>query len=134
MAQEDIEDIEAEIAELTEQMEKVVAAEETKKQVYTILQSFDALFDVMDNADKKLLVKELIEKIDLYPRKNRLGQWVKTIYFKFQMYYNDSSEADCTVSFDADGNFLPKGKTDETVILLSSFSDNLITIPILKPW
>ena len=134
MAQEDIEDIEAEIAELPEQMEKVVAAEETKKQVYTILQSFYALFDVMDNADKKLLIKELIEKIDLYPRKNRSGQWVKTIYFKFPMYYNDSSEADCTVSFDADGNFLPTGKTDETVILLSSFSDNLITIPILKPW
>ena len=118
-AQEDIEDTEAQIAELTEQMEKVVAAEETKKQVYTILQSFDALFDVMDNADKKLLIKELIEKIDLYPRKNRSGQWIKTIYFKFPMYYNDSSEADCTVSFDADGNFLPKGKTDETVVCLS---------------
>ena len=118
-AQEDIEDTEAQIAELTEQMEKVVAAEETKKQVYTILQSFDALFDVMDNADKKLLIKELIEKIDLYPRKNRSGQWIKTIYFKFPMYYNGSSEADCTVSFDADGNFLPKGKTDESVCLLS---------------
>ena len=119
-AQEDIEDTEAQIAELTEQMEKVVAAEETKKQVYTILQSFDALFDVMDNADKKLLIKELIEKIDLYPRKNRSGQWIKTIYFKFPMYYNDSSEADCTVSFDADGNFLPKGKTDESIVCLTN--------------
>ena len=118
-AQEDIEDTEAQIAELTEQMEKVVAAEETKKQVYTILQSFDALFDVLDNADKKLLIKELIEKIDLYPRKNRSGQWIKTIYFKFPMYYNDSSEADCTVSFDAEGNFLPKGKTDESVVCLT---------------
>ena len=118
-AQEDIDDTEAQIAELTEQMEKVVAAEETKKQVYTILQSFDALFDVMDNADKKLLIKELIEKIDLYPRKNRSGQWIKTIYFKFPMYYNDSSEADCTVSFDADGNFLPKGKTDESIVCLT---------------
>ena len=118
-AQEDIEETEEQIAELTSQMEKVVAAEETKKQVYTILQSFDALFDVMDNADKKLLIKELIEKIDLYPRKNRSGQWIKTIYFKFPMYYNDSSEADCAVSFDADGNFLPKGKTDETVVCLT---------------
>ena len=122
-AQENIEDTEAQIAELTEQMEKVVAAEETKKQVYTILQSFDALFDVMDNADKKLLIKELIEKIDLYPRKNRSGQWIKTIYFKFPMYYNDSSEADCTVSFDADGNFLPKGKTDESIVCLVKPAD-----------
>ena len=126
-----IEDIEAEIAELTEQMEKVVAAEETKKQVYTILQSFDVLFDVMDNADKKLLIKELIEKIDLYPRKNRSGQWVKTIYFKFPMYYNDSSEADCDVCFDMDGNFQPKRGTVETVVcLLRKKVDGHIGIPV----
>ena len=42
-------------------MEKIVAAEATKQQVYSILQSFDVLFDILDNTDKKLLIKELIE-------------------------------------------------------------------------
>ena len=59
------------------------------------------------------------EKIQLYPRKNSSGQWIKTIHFKFPMYYNDSNEADCDVCFDMEGNFLPKRGTDETVVLLS---------------
>ena len=92
----------------------------TKQQVYSILQSFDVLFDILDNADKKLLIKELIERIDLYPRESRKlsGQWIKTIYFKFPMYYNDSNEPTCTLSFDKNGNFLPKGKTDESIVCL----------------
>jgi len=117
-ALEDMEDIQSQMADLDAQMEKIIATEETKKQVYTLLQSFDVLFDVMDNADKKLLIKEMIESIELYPRKNRSGQWIKTIHFKFPMYYNDSKEPDCAVRFDADGNFLPKGSTDESVLTL----------------
>ena len=125
-ALEDIVDIQAQIAALDEQMEKIVAAEATKQQVYSILQSFDVLFDILDNADKKLLIKELIERIDLYPRESRKlsGQWIKTIYFKFPMYYNDSNKPTCTLSFDKNGNFLPKGKTDESVVCLTRRLDN----------
>ena len=117
---EDIVDIQAQIADLDEQMEKIVAAEATKQQVYTILQSFEVLFDVLDNTDKKLLIKELIEKIELYPRLNRSqsGQWIKTIHFKFPMYYNDSNKPDCAVRFDRDGHFLPNGNTDESIATL----------------
>ena len=118
-ALEDMVDIETQIQKTAAQMEKVIEANQTKKQVYSILQSFGVLFDVMDNADKKLLIQELIEKIELYPRKKSSGQWIKTIHFKFPMYYNDSNEADCDVCFDMDGNFLPKRSTDETVVLLS---------------
>ena len=119
-ALEDIADIQAHIDELDAQMEKMVAADETKKQVYSILQSFDVLFDVLDNADKKLLIKELIEKIELYPRldRKRSGQWIKTIHFKFPMYYNDSNKPTCTLSFDRNGNFLPKEGTDESIVTL----------------
>lgn len=117
---EDIADIQAHIDNLDAQMEKVIAAEETKKQVYTILQSFDVLFDILDNTDKKLLIKELIERIDLYPRldRKRSGQWIKTIHFKFPMYYNDSNKPACTLSFDRNGNFLPKEGTDESIVTL----------------
>ena len=118
-ALEDMVDIETQIQKTAAQMEKVIEANQTKKQVYSILQSFGVLFDVMDNADKKLLIQELIEKIELYPRKKSSGQWIKTIHFKFPMYYNDSNEADCDVCFDMDGNFLPKRSTDETVVLMS---------------
>ena len=118
-ALEDMVDIETQIQKTEAQMEKVIEANQTKKQVYSILQSFGVLFDVMDNADKKLLIQELIEIMELYPRKKSSGQWIKTIHFKFPMYYNDSNEADCDVCFDMDGNFLPKRSTDETVVLMS---------------
>ena len=84
----------------------------------------------MDNADKKLLIQELIEKIELYPRKKSSGQWIKTIHFKFPMYYNDSNEADCDVCFDMDGNFLPKRSTDETIVCLSKLADTHIEMEI----
>ena len=43
-ALEDMEDIQSQLADLDAQMEKIAAAEETKMQVYGILQSFDFLF------------------------------------------------------------------------------------------
>ena len=75
----------------------------------------------MDNADRKLLIKELIEKIELYPREGRKqsGQWIKTIHFKFPMYYNDNNEANCAVCFDLDGRFLPNKNTHESVVTLT---------------
>ena len=118
---EDMEDIQNQLSELETRMGKIAAAEEMKKQVYGILQSFDVLYDVMDNADRKLLIKELIEKIELYPRQGRKlsGQWIKTIHFKFPMYYNDSNEPDCAVRFDKEGHFLPNGSTDESIVCLA---------------
>jgi hypothetical protein len=64
--------------------------------------------------------KELIEKIELYPREGRKqsGQWIKTIHFKFPMYYNDSNEPDSAVHFDKEGHFLPNGNTDESTVTL----------------
>ena len=117
---EDMEDIQSQLADIEAQMEKIAAAESMKQQVYGILQSFDVLYDVMDNADRKLLIKELIEKIELYPREGRKlsGQWIKTIHFKFPMYYNDNNEASCAVCFDLNGNFLPKKSNDESVCTL----------------
>lgn len=119
-ALEDMEDIQKQLTELAVRIEKVTVAETMKKQVYSIMKSFDVLYDVMDNADKKLLIKELIEKIELYPRQGRKqsGQWIKTVYFKFPMYYNENNEPDCAVRFDTDGNFLPKAKMDESIVCL----------------
>ena len=79
-----------------------------------------AAFGIGGNPDKKLLIKELIEKIELYPRADRKqsGQWIKTIYFRFPMYYNDSNEANCEVHFDMQGNFQPKQTTHESVVTL----------------
>ena len=129
-ALEDTVDIQSQLADLEAQMEKIAAAEETKKQVYGILQSFDVLFDIMDNADRKLLINELIDKIELYPRQNLSGQWIKTIHFRFPMYYNDNNEASCAVCFDLNGHFLPKKSKDESIVCLSKLADTHIELEI----
>jgi hypothetical protein len=84
----------------------------------------------MDNADRKLLIKELIEKIELYPRQNLSGQWIKTIHFRFPMYYNDNNEASCAVCFDLNGNFLPKKSNDESVVTLSKGEVDCETVKV----
>jgi hypothetical protein len=61
---------------------------------------------------------ELIEKIELYPRQNLSGQWIKTIHFRFPMYYNDGNEASTTVCFDLNGRFLPSKNTHESIVTL----------------
>lgn len=111
--------IQDQIAEVDKKIENMIAADQTKKGVYSILQSFDALFDVMNDMDKKLLLKGIIDSIELYPRKNRSGQWIKTIHFKFPMYYNGSNEANTEINFDIDGNFLPNHSTDESIVLMT---------------
>ena len=126
-ALEDIVDMEAQIADYDTQVQKIIATEETKKQVYDILQSFDVLFDLLDDMDKKLLLRELIEKIELYPRldRKRAGQWIKTIHFKFPMYYNDNKEPACIISFGRDGSFLPKESKGESIVTLSKGENGL---------
>lgn len=59
-----------------------------------------------------------MEKIERYPRQNLSGQWIKTIHFRFPMYYNDNNEASCAVCFDMNGNFLPKRTTEESIVCL----------------
>ena len=59
-----------------------------------------------------------MEKIERYPRQNLSGQWIKTIHFRFPMYYNDNNAASCAVCFDMNGNFLPKRTTEESIVCL----------------
>lgn len=115
----DLDELQEQIDDISQKMEQAVETEAIKGQVYDILKSFDVMFDILDNEDKKSLIKALIESIELYPRTNCSGQWIKTIHFKFPMWYNDNNEYGCDVSFDTDGNFLPREKMVETVVCMS---------------
>lgn len=97
-------------------MSKIVETEATKKMIYDFLESFDVMFDVLSSSDKKDLLKMMIEKIELYPRDNRSGQWIKTIHFKFPMYYNDDDTCSTEIHFDKDGVFQPKERIVEDVL------------------
>ena len=76
--------------------------------------------DDMSDADKKTLMNLLIEKIEIYPEKQKDGRWVKSVQFKIPlnidgklvdtMFFDDEDEGEMSVS---------NGLTLETVCLLS---------------
>lgn len=74
----------------------------------------------MTDADKKTLMNLMIEKIEIFPEKQKDGRWVKSIQFKIPLNI-DGRLVDIleTVGEDDDENSLPKEKHVETVCLLS---------------
>lgn len=74
----------------------------------------------MTDADKKTLMNLMIEKIEIFPEKQKDGRWVKSVQFKIPLNI-DGRLVDIleTVDEDDDENSLPKGKHVETVCLLA---------------
>ena len=80
--------------------------------------------DDMNDADKKMLMNLLIEKIEIYPEKQKDGRWIKSVQFKIPL--NIDGKAVDTLYFDdeednteGDENSLRQSRHDETIILLS---------------
>ena len=67
--------------------------------------------DDMNDADKKTLMNLLIEKIEIYPEKQKDGRWIKSVQFKIPL--NIDGKAVDTLFFDDEEdteNSLPTGK------------------------
>ena len=80
--------------------------------------------DDMNDADKKTLMNLLIEKIEIYPEKQKDGRWIKSVQFKIPL--NIDGKAVDTLFFDDEEdteNSLPTGKHVETVCLLSKLHE-----------
>ena len=80
--------------------------------------------DDMTDADNKMLMNLLIEKIEIYPEKQKDGRWIKSVQFKIPL--NIDGKAVDTLYFDGDEddtegdeNYLPLSKNLECVVLLS---------------
>ena len=76
--------------------------------------------DDMNDADKKMLMNLLIEKIEIYPEKQKDGRWVKSVQFKIPL--NIDGKAVDTMYFDdeeGDEDSASLERHDETICLLS---------------
>lgn len=76
--------------------------------------------DAMSDADKKTLMNLLIEKVEIFPEKQKDGRWVKSVQFKIPLNVDgklvDTLE---TIYEDDDENSLPNEEHVETVVLMS---------------
>src|SRR5699024_6821873 len=99
--------------------------------IYQLLLAFDEVYSAASEAEKKEFMRAFIERIDLYPEKQKCGNWIRNIVFNFPIPFNGEEVKELALSS-------KKGR--ETVISLSQrnlddhieFSielDNLDTTP-----
>ena len=106
-----------EIAEATENLEtiqtQIKAIKEQKisrKRIFEFLELFDIIYNEFTEFEKKEFLHSFIKKIEIYPEPLENGQILKSIQFRFPVYYQ-GNEADM---------FIPNFEnTVETVVLLS---------------
>ena len=106
-----------EIAEATENLDtvqtQIKAIKEQKnsqKRIFEFLELFDIIYDEFTVFEKKEFLHSFIKKIEIYPEQLENGQILKSIQFRFPVYYQ-GNEVDM---------FIPNSEnTVETVCLLS---------------
>ena len=61
----------------------------TSENIYKILLSFDEVYSIIEEKEKKELMQALIEKIEIFPEKRKDGCWIRGITFKFPIPTKD---------------------------------------------
>ncbi len=82
--------------------------------MYQLLLAFDELYSGMDELDKKVLLRAIIERIDLYPEKRPDGNWIRNIVFTFPVPVQGIEVKELP---------LEKSMLVETVVLMSRIKD-----------
>ena len=99
--------------------EAILEEKITSDNIYKILVNFNSLYTVLSDIDKKRLLNELIEEIQIYDEKPKNGTWIKSVVFKLPL-----------IDYDIDFSLDNKDNV-ETVALLSKLDvDKHINIEI----
>lgn len=103
--------IEESIRVLSRRIAQVKQQHLSSKEVYKALLHFEELYKNMTDEEKKEFYQDFIEEIQVHQDRDRSDRMVKSILFKFPLYYNGQV-----------GNevLLPKDNNVETVCLLSN--------------
>jgi len=57
--------------------------------IYKALVFFDKMYDIMNEAEKRDFVTQLIQKVEVYEERQPNGQWLKAIEFKLPIIEHD---------------------------------------------
>ena len=98
-------------ARLDLRMATVIGDMAARDSVYAFLKHFEDVYDRLSDAEKKTVMQSFIDRIELYPKENLSGQWIKSIHFRFPLVYDGKIVDELF--------FQPKKGTDETVVLMS---------------
>lgn len=109
-----INSIEESIRGVTRKMAKAKQDALSSQQVYDILLNFEKLYEKMSDEERRRFYELLIKEIEVHQDRGRNDRMVKSILFKFPIFYNGET---------GDMVCLPKEKTVETVVKLSLKKD-----------
>lgn len=77
--------------------QRIINAQQDKlssESVYRILEHFDKFYDKFTDREKKQFMGAFIERIDIFPERQENGRILKSIKFKFPVWYGDKSYVD----------------------------------------
>lgn len=75
------------IAELQSRIDFLIEQKISSDNVYKYLLYFDKLYDKFTDMEKKTFLNSFIEKIEVYPRELPNGRILKSIHFRFPLFY-----------------------------------------------
>ena len=117
----EIENVENNIEMLRQRIINTMQDKLSSESIYRILEHFDRFYDKFTDQEKKRFMGAFIERIDIFPEQQDNGRILKSIKFKFPVWYGDKSYVDFCWD---------KKSPVECVVLLSQLPDEHIDIEI----
>ncbi|VJK13534.1 site-specific recombinase, resolvase family protein [Streptococcus pneumoniae] len=77
-----IDELESSLIDAKAKKQTIEAEKLTGDNIYKVLISFDKLYKVMNDVERRQLISALISEIQVYEEKQSNGQWLKSITFK----------------------------------------------------
>ncbi|MCC8170137.1 MAG: recombinase family protein [Oscillospiraceae bacterium] len=109
-----VEDIEIQIDEVNNRIRNIRQEKISGDNIYRLLLAFDEVYGSATEQEQKEFMRAFIERIDLYPEKQKDGNWIKNIVFAFPVPVNGKEVKELP---------LENGTTVETVVLMSRKND-----------
>lgn len=99
---DEIETIKGDIRIKEKQLEKTKKGVYSSEQINEYLKSIPQLYEKMTDAEKKEMYKGLIDRIELIPEKRNDGRLIKSITFRFPVFYDENetgNKADKVITY-----------------------------------
>ena len=83
-----IEEIETQIDEVKSQIQSIRQEKISGDNIYQLLLAFDEVYGAATEIEQKEFMRAFIERIDLYPEKQKDGNWIRNMVFNFPVPVN----------------------------------------------
>ncbi len=95
---EEIGAIEDEIDTIYMRIDNINKKQLSKDSIYRILKSFDKIYSEFTDVEKKRFIGSFVERVEIYEEEQENGRFLKSIKFRFPVYYNGTETQEVDLS------------------------------------